>query len=179
MNRKIKAIAFDLGGVLMTENNYSLSYKASILEKQLGKLNTDNEFINWAMEKTNSPKETVLVLINEIVDNLYELRDKNIFEKLPKLKFAIATNHLTAIRRWIKKSNIEKHLCCIINSAEIGKAKPDPKFFEILSKKINEEPENILYIDDLATNIEAAKKMGFLTLHYNNQNSLADEILKY
>ena len=41
--RKIKAIAFDLVGVLLKENDYLLSPQEQILEKQFGNINFDHK----------------------------------------------------------------------------------------------------------------------------------------
>lgn len=43
-NNKIKAIAFDLVGVLLKERDYPLSFQEQILEKQFGNINPDNKF---------------------------------------------------------------------------------------------------------------------------------------
>jgi HAD superfamily hydrolase (TIGR01509 family) len=172
------AIAFDLGGVLMKENNYNLTLEAKIVEKELNKINDDNDFINRIEEGNNMTKSEVELSIKEIINNLYELRDPAIFSKLPKLKFVIASNHLTSINNWIKKVGIKKHLYKIIISADIGVSKPDPKFYKILIEKTKENPENILFVDDQIENIESAKKFRLKTLHYDSQNNLTEEILK-
>lgn len=175
---EITTIAFDLGGVLMKENDYNLTPEAKTIERELHEINNDDDFIEWIAERDNTAKNKVKLSIKEIIDNLYELRDPDIFSKLPKLKFVIASNHLTSINNWIEKVGIKKHLYEVIISADIGVSKPNPKFYKILVEIIKENPENILFVDDQIENIESAKKFGLKTLHYDSQNDLAQEILK-
>src|SRR5690554_860718 len=44
--------------------------------------------------------------------------------------------------------------------------KPDPKFYSVLLDRYNIKSEESLFIDDNYDNIEAAKKMGFKTIHF-------------
>ena len=52
---QIKAIAFDLGGVLMGETDYAFSPEEGILESQFGNINTDKEYFEWAKNKIDLP----------------------------------------------------------------------------------------------------------------------------
>ena len=89
----IKAIAFDLGGVLIKEKKFPLSPTAEIMEKKFGNINNDEDYYKWAIKATELSRVKVEEIIKDIVDNFYELREPEIFDHLPKLKFAIASNH--------------------------------------------------------------------------------------
>ncbi len=175
----IKAIAFDLGWVLIKENDYPLSETAQILEKQFGNINTNDEYYNWAIKETNLSKEEIKNIVEEIIENIYELREADIFEHLPKVKLAIASNHLSAINKWIDKTNLRDRFNCILISADIGIEKPNKEFYERLILELKEKPEDILFIDDNAENIEGAKQVGLSVLHYDRSKSLINEILNY
>ncbi len=45
-------------------------------------------------------------------------------------------------------------------SADLGVAKPDPKFFEQILAAIKLPAENLLYFDDTQSHVDAAKKLG-------------------
>ncbi len=54
----------------------------------------------------------------------------------------------------------------VIVSGEHRLIKPDPAIFDLTLKRINRKAEECLFIDDSALNIAAARKMGFITIHY-------------
>jgi len=47
-----------------------------------------------------------------------------------------------------------------------------------LVKRLGENPEDILFIDDKEDNIEGAKKVGLKTLRYDGKKSLSESILE-
>ena len=181
-NKNIKAIAFDFGGVLVRENDYPLSEIAQILEKSWGNIapiNNNEEYYSWAVKFTGLPKNELEKITKEIVENIYELRDPDIFQYISGFKFAIASNHLSAVHSWLDISKVKNKFDYILISSDIGVGKPKKEFFEKLALGLNEKAENILFIDDEIENIEAAGKLGFLVLHYDNSKDLREEILKY
>jgi glucose-1-phosphatase len=48
-------------------------------------------------------------------------------------------------------------------SHEMGLAKPDVAIYETVLKKISISPDKVLFFDDLAANLEGAKKTGIQT----------------
>ncbi len=50
----------------------------------------------------------------------------------------------------------------IIISAEIGVAKPDPRFFEVAVERIGLPAGQVLFVDDVSANVEAARSVGLL-----------------
>jgi len=173
----IKAIAFDLGGVLIKEKDIELTGSSDIIERKFGKINFDKEFYNWAVKETDLSLTEIKKIIKNIMLNYYELRDPTIFRKFSNLKLAIASNHISAIRLWLNKLTAKFYT--VVISAECGYEKPQKEFYQYLIKKLNEKPEHILFIDDRIENINAAKKEGLKTLHFQNKNKLSDEILSY
>jgi HAD superfamily hydrolase (TIGR01509 family) len=117
-------------------------------------------------------------MTKNIVDNIYELIDPEIFQHLSPIKLAIASNHLSVVHSWIDNRGIKQYFQYILISADIGIGKPDRKFFEKLGQGLNEKPENILFVDDNAENIGAASLCGFLTLHFHHSQNLLEEIKK-
>ena len=66
-------------------------------------------------------------------------------------------------------------------SARAGAVKPEPKIFEYLCRECGILPEETLFIDDNAVNIEGAKRFGIHTYLFNGDatalGSYLDEIL--
>jgi HAD superfamily hydrolase (TIGR01509 family) len=182
-DRNIKAIAFDLGGVLLKENDILLSPLEQALENQIGKINPDSEYYSWAAKQLDISKDYIEKAVQNIILNLYELRDPDILpqisSKFPALKLAIASNHITAIQDCLKNNNISHLFHTILISGEVGVKKPEQKFYEILAERLEEKPNEILFIDDLEVNVNGAKKLGYLTMQYKAEKYLLSEIKKH
>lgn len=54
--------------------------------------------------------------------------------------------------------------------------KPDEKIYKLLIDKYDLKPEETLFIDDMAENVEAAEKIGINTIHLKDHNMLSDEL---
>lgn len=176
----IKAIAFDMIGVFLKENDFKLNSTEIIIEKYIGNINNQEQMFNFYEKELNIPKKEIQKHLLNICDNLYELREPDIFKKLPKnLKFAIASNFPCELHNIINRLKIRDQFNFILISNDIGIGKPDLKFYEILCKGLKEKPENILFIDDTLNNIEGAKKIGLQTIYYQRQELLSKSILNY
>ncbi len=56
-------------------------------------------------------------------------------------------------------------------SHQIGLMKPDKEVFLYIIKKLNTQPEHILFIDDLKSNIVSAKALGLQTFHFEYEKN--------
>jgi len=65
-----------------------------------------------------------------------------------------------------------------IISGEVGKVKPDPEIFYILSKTYNLNPKNTVFIDDKLVNIKTAELVGFHGIHFKNASLLRNALKK-
>jgi 2-haloacid dehalogenase len=54
--------------------------------------------------------------------------------------------------------------------------KPQPEFFQILFDRYQVDPVLSLFIDDNAKNVEAGKKLGLTTIHYQSPSQLHKEL---
>lgn len=176
---KIKAIAFDLGGVLIKEKDINLSPLEEILEKQFGNLNTKKSFFDWAIKETNLSKEEIENSVKRIISIIYQIKEPDLFQKIPKFRFFIATNHLSYVNNWIYSQNFFDNIEAVINSDNIGFQKPDKNFYNYLISKVKEKPESILFIDDNSSNINGAKNCGLQTLFFERNKFLSEEINHY
>lgn len=66
---------------------------------------------------------------------------------------------------------------CLL-SCEMGLEKPDPKAYELLLKTINLPAEEIVFIDDKAENVEAAKAIGIDAIVFESEKQVRDELTK-
>ena len=48
----------------------------------------------------------------------------------------------------------------IVCSAEVGMAKPEPAIYVLAAERLGLEPRECVFVDDLDTNVEAARQVG-------------------
>lgn len=63
-------------------------------------------------------------------------------------------------------------------SGEERLIKPDPALYQVLLDRYTLKPEESLFIDDNAANIETARQMGFHTMHYTGEEELEEWLQK-
>lgn len=66
----------------------------------------------------------------------------------------------------------------VLLSCEIGVQKPNPEAFIILLNILQVMPSDVIFIDDRAQNVEAAKDLGIDSIQFFNANQLKDDLEK-
>lgn len=56
----------------------------------------------------------------------------------------------------------------IIISSEIGIAKPDPLIYRIALERLGVDPEEVVFVDDFIENVEAARSVGMIGIHFTS-----------
>jgi putative hydrolase of the HAD superfamily len=64
----------------------------------------------------------------------------------------------------------------IVISAEIQLVKPDPRIFDHICRQFSLIPAETAFIDDLLPNIEAARALGFRTIHFSDAARCSSEL---
>ena len=64
-------------------------------------------------------------------------------------------------------------------SCEFETCKPDPRVFLSVTKRLQVNPEDSLFIDDTASYIEGATKAGLLTHHFRSASQLHEALESY
>jgi epoxide hydrolase-like predicted phosphatase len=195
----IKAIVFDVGGVLLRTEDAS---KRRLLEKKHG---LDTNSVEKLVFDSKSAQESTIGLVDtqkiwqdiaeeldlspealqEFIEDFWDgdRLDKNLVEYLkscrPRFTTALLSNAWTDARQaFANKFGIidKKTVDHIIISAEEGVAKPDERIYQILSEKVGYEFNQILFIDDFLENIRAAENLGMHTIHYQPNMDLINTI---
>lgn len=65
-----------------------------------------------------------------------------------------------------------KYVTGAVYSFEAGHRKPEDEIFEYALKKAESRADESLFIDDVEVNVEAARELGFHTIHYRGTKSL-------
>lgn len=66
----------------------------------------------------------------------------------------------------------------IVVSGEEKTRKPFPEFYQILFDRYQVNPTQALFIDDSLRNIEAGKKLGLNTIHFQSSEQLKNDLVK-
>ena len=182
-NNKIKAILFDMVGVLVfKKRNYFPKSKKQLNAEKIEKLYNhidDKKLLSDIKEKLGlTAKE-----INEALPYIpqkYE-RFKKLWNLLPKLKkkykIAVINNgNSLADKYWNQKFNF-RIFDVFINSAKEGIKKPDPKIYFLTCKKLGVKPKNCLFMDDSPENIKTAKRLKMKTLLWDKKEDSYEKLI--
>ena len=63
-------------------------------------------------------------------------------------------------------------------SSQVGVRKPEPAFYELGLAHVDAKPSEVVFIDDLAQNTEAAAALGMQTILFTNYEDLTHELKK-
>ncbi|TFH36457.1 MAG: HAD family phosphatase [Anaerolineales bacterium] len=86
----------------------------------------------------------------------------------PRLKTGLLSNAWPDLRHAIESVwKIADAFDEIVISAEVGFAKPDPRMYQLILDRLGVDAPQAVFIDDFVRNIEAAKQLGFETIHFN------------
>lgn len=79
----------------------------------------------------------------------------------------------------LKKLGIEKYIDAIVTSEETGCEKPSKEMFEVITRKMNVEADNCIFVgDDLERDIYGAKSYGMDVLWKTNAESMKNSLNK-
>ncbi len=104
------------------------------------------------MERLIDQGEDVTMLTNFAADTFAEARGRFPFLKLPR---------------------------GVTVSGEVGLVKPDKKIFDLHASTFGLEPAATLFIDDNATNVEAARAAGWQAVQYADAPTLECDLARY
>jgi len=200
---KVKAIIFDLGGVLI-DLDFSNFYNKIIIQSPLNKPQTpiileffrqsdmyhqgnmtDDEFYQLAcdlLQVCMLNQSDFFDAFNSIISGF----NSNVAEIINKLRESnqyklIALSNVNS-SHWDyilnKKWNFIDWFDELILSHETHLIKPNPKIFEYAIKKAGCKPRQIVYIDDGLNNIRSAKELGIICIKYTNSEELLEELIK-
>ncbi|THB77396.1 MAG: HAD family phosphatase [Desulfobulbaceae bacterium] len=185
-NKSVKALLFDLGGVLVdidfnrAFNNWSNNTESSA-EIIKSKFRFDSFYKSHEIGEINSGEyfDSLRKSLDiDITDQQFEDGWNSIFisevygisrllrvlkKKIPMYVFS-NTNNLHQ-RYWLNEyQSILSNFETIFTSSDLRKRKPDPEAFLSVADIIGIKPNQILFFDDLLENIHGAKKVGFKTV---------------
>ncbi len=137
------------------------------------------ESLDWSLEKSNLHNDT------ELRTRLLDLyRELEVYPEVPKVLAELHTLPIPAVilsngspqmlKSAVEASHIGKYLEDLLSVEEVGIFKPSPKVYELVLKRYNCLPEEVLFISSNGWDAAAAKGFGFLTAWANRANDPID-----
>jgi len=191
----IKAVVFDLGGVLI-DIHYQKTIDAFI---SLGVENASDLYNQFDQSMLFDKYEKGEVSSDYFISQLKILTRRNIEKDniikawnamiglFPQEKLAFIDKIQSKIPCYLLSNTNEIHLKKVYTNVStdfeslfqkcyyshvIGKRKPDVATFQWLVDQINFEASEILFIDDSPQHVKGAMKAGLHTIHYKNKEDL-------
>ncbi len=75
----------------------------------------------------------------------------------------------------IERFNLRRDFTAFFSSCFVGSRKPDQTIYRLALQVTQRHPEECLFIDDRALNLECASRLGMHTIHYRNAEQLRIE----
>jgi len=201
----IKAVIFDMGGVLV-RRNWQVIYKkiakelkipkekvrkiiGPLLDKwDVGKIN-EREF--WKGFEKRLDRKMDRRFTKDLWFRSYKDYTRNISGtwkilaelRAKRFRLAILSNtippHIKAHRKTGRINKLRKlGVELFIFSCKEGIRKPEPKIYKAALKKLNLPAKACVFIDDQIENIEVAKKLGMEGIHFQTPGKLRKELIK-
>ena len=79
----------------------------------------------------------------------------------------------------IERFELDRYFSLFLSSCYVGLQKPDDRIYSLALHLIQRRPEECLFIDDRAVNLEPAKRLGIRTIHYRSVAQLRQELQEY
>ena len=196
---KIKAIIFDIGGVLGPDSNVLDTHYKSIVDKT-GLTTAEIEKIfkeHWpkiivGKEKISEFWAEVSKISRKKVtpDELEKLYDESMSTYDEVIKYAQSLKekgyHLAILsnvsREWmnlkVHKFGLDKIFEKIFCSCFLGIAKPDPEIYTTVLTDLELTADEAVFIDDREENVISANKVGIKAVLYTDLNHLKADLAK-
>jgi len=196
-DQKIKVIIFDMGGVLIKTVDRR---QRTELAKQFNKSYDEIDKIVYGSDSSQKATRGEISETDHFLNVLTSLGvpdygieefqeafwggdelDLDLIEfisaKKDQFQFGMLSNAMSDIRKWLMNHYDFLNLFDItFFSAEQKMAKPDPQFYLAILKEFDVNPNEVIFIDDFVENINAAKSLGMLTVHYHSTKQAIYEI---
>lgn len=79
------------------------------------------------------------------------------------------------VKRWVNGGTFDD----LIFSAEVGFAKPDRRIFDRALARLQVQPVEAVFIDDVQENVEAAQAIGMAGIRFENTEQTIEQIEQY
>jgi HAD superfamily hydrolase (TIGR01509 family) len=202
MNDRIKAVVFDIGGVLRLSGGEGMNVLEHIAD-MIGVPSDEFKKAYWERNALsnveNMPWEDMITKVVKVFDPAFDTEqrvrkfvreyeasrttNKNLVDLFPQfhtlgLKIGILSNATTQLRKWLEDEGIAPLVDVIIISGEIGYQKPHKEAFDILFKRLGLTPGQVIFVDDSVKSLEKSDEIGYIPVLFKNNEQLRSDLKK-
>lgn len=183
MSKKIKAVVFDMDGVLIDAKDWHYEALNKALRLFGYEISRYDHLVTYDGLPTSKKLEMLSLekglprglhrFINDLkqsytTDMIHSLCSPQFFHEyaLSRLKsegyhIAVASNSVrSSIQLMMEKSNLIGYLDFFLSNQDVQKAKPDPEIYTKSIKRLGLEPDEVLVVEDNHNGIQAATAAG-------------------
>ena len=195
--RKLKAVIFDMGGVLLQTVDplprEKLAHLYGMTRLELEDLVFGSDFSHQAEVGSISRKQywrEIAAAVGEDDKNMPEFVENffggdNLDQQLmqfacslkPRYLLGLLSNAFTDARKdlgtWFGFLDI---FDVSIFSYEVKVRKPNPRIFEIILDRLGVQPEEAVFIDDLSINVESSRPVGKYSIQFLSREKTLEEL---
>lgn len=197
-HRRVRAILFDLGGVLVGLRNFDHFAMQTLLGDRWTGTELRNFFQNdlglvryetgeWGTAQyLRHLRDSLQIdvsdpqlssIINEILVGPHQQSEALLAELVNHTPLYLLSN--TNALHWevLKPYPILRHFTELFTSHLIGYRKPDERAYRYVLEQVALQPHEILFIDDLSKNVEAALAIGMPAFVCENLSQVREELV--
>lgn len=196
--RFIKAIIFDMDGVLVNTEPHHLILEKKLFE-QLGlHINNDehgnylglstrqmwieitrNHDLPYTTEYLTEKNRREIIKYFSLPDEIELMPGaRDLLEKLNEKGIPVAlasASEAAVVDLILSKTGLKKYFRFIVSLEAVGKSKPEPDIYLHTAGLLSVAPEECLVIEDSPNGIKAAKSANMICIAYSQDRSVADE----
>ena len=195
---KIKAVIFDVNGVILNGKNRivhkEISKKLKIKDEAwldaidvywnelVKNEKIENVFLEHCANVAHTSKKKVRELFVEEYKKKFILNKEvyNLIKSLKgKYKIGILSDQVPFSYIAIQKFKLDELVHRAIWSQKVGLRKPNPQIYKLILKKLNVKPKNSVFIDDRDWNLIPAHRLGMKTILFQDAEQLKKDLTKF
>ena len=144
---------------------------------RLGQITADDYYARAAAKHGAAPS-TFKALLEDAYTSEFNSRLADCVRTLRSrgLESWALTNSLSSETTWMQRPGFEGLFAGVISSCDCGLAKPDPEIFAFAARRAGADPHEILFIDDMADNVAAARVAGFHAIIFDDTETIIEEL---
>ncbi|GAA2660195.1 HAD family phosphatase [Nonomuraea recticatena] len=90
-----------------------------------------------------------------------------------RVPLVLLTNAMDTLEEHLDRLGLTYFADAVVSSARVGLAKPDPRIYELAAQVAGVTPSRCLFVDDRLENVEAARALGMIGVHFTEAGDLA------
>ncbi|MGI8513218.1 MAG: HAD family hydrolase [Solirubrobacteraceae bacterium] len=107
---------------------------------------------------------------DELIEYMRALRDRG-------LRMAILTNNVREWEPlWRAKLPVDEIFELVVDSGFVGMRKPDRAIYDLTLERLGLPAEACLFLDDIEVNVDAARELGILAVHFRDTEQAIAEL---